>query len=427
MQTHDTRRVAVIGGVRIPFSRAYAGYADCTNQQMLTAALKAVVDRYELRGQRIGDVGAGAILKYSADWNLTREAVLGSGLARETPAFDLQRACGTSLETTIMIANKIALNQIDCGIAGGVDTISDAPVVYPREYQRILVQSARGRSLGARLKPWLRLRPKHFQPVLPAVVEPRTGLDMGQSTERMAKEWNIPRENQDRLALESHRKAAAAWDEGFYDDLVASFNGVTTDGNIRGDTSLEKLAELRAVYDRGPSGTLTAGNSTPLTDGAAAVLLSSEQWALDRGLPVQAWLTHARVAAVDYIDREGLLMAPAYAVSQMLEQAGRTLQDFSLYEIHEAFAAQVLATFKAWESPEFCRDRLGRDVPLGAIDRSRLNVKGGSIAIGHPFAATGARIVATLAKLLSQQGTGRGLISVCTAGGMGVTAILERD
>ncbi len=426
MYTKDVRRVAVIGGARIPFSRAYSGYADCTNQQMLTAAFKALVDRYGLAGQRLGDVAAGAILKYSADWNLTREAVLGSGLARETPALDLQRACGTSLETTILIANKIALGQIDCGIAGGVDTISDAPVVYPRDYQRILVESSRGRSLGERLKPWLRLRPRHFKPVLPAVVEPRTGLDMGQSTERMAKEWRIAREDQDALALESHRKAAAAWDEGFYADLVVAFNGLEFDDNIRRDTSMEKLAKLRTAYDRSAAGTLTAGNSTPLTDGAAAVLLASEGWARERGLPVQAWLTHGKVAAVDYIDGEGLLMAPAYAVSRMLEDASLSLQDFDLYEIHEAFAAQVLSTLKAWESSEYCRERLGRDAPLGSIDRAKLNVKGGSIAIGHPFAATGARIVATLAKLLSQRCTGRGLISVCTAGGMGVTAILER-
>lgn len=426
MNTRDLRRVAIVGGARIPFSRAYGSYTDCTNQQMLTAALKAVVERYGLEGLRLGDVGAGAVLKYSADWNLTREAVLGCGLARETPAFDLQRACGTSLETTIQIGNKIALGQIDCGIAGGVDTISDAPVVYPREYQRILVESSRGRSPGARLKPWLRLRPRHFKPVLPAVLEPRTGLNMGQSTELMAKEWQIGREDQDKLALESHRKAAAAWDEGFYADLVVEFNGAQQDDNIRRDTTLEKLAKLGPAYDRSPAGTLTAGNSTPLTDGAAAVLLASEDWARARNLPVQAYLRFGKVAAVDYIDGEGLLMAPAYAVSRMLEDANLGLGDFDLYEIHEAFAAQVLATLAAWESPEFCRERLGRSAPLGAIDRARLNVKGGSIAIGHPFAATGARIVATLAKLLAQKGAGRGLISVCTAGGMGVTAILER-
>ncbi|MGH8495538.1 MAG: acetyl-CoA C-acetyltransferase [Gammaproteobacteria bacterium] len=426
MHRKDARRVAIIGGARIPFSRAYGRYADRTNQQMLTAALKALVDRYDLAGKRLGDVAAGAILKYPADWNLAREAVLGSGLARETPAFDLQRACGTSLEAAILIGSKIALGQIDCGIAGGVDTISDAPVVYPREYQRILVESSKGRSLGERLKPWLRLRPRHFKPVLPAVVEPRTGLDMGRSTELMAKHWQIAREDQDRLALESHQKAAAAWDEGFFDDLVVEFNGLKSDDNIRRDTSMEKLAKLKPVYDRSAAGTLTAGNSTPLTDGAAAVLLASEDWARERGLPVQAWLTHGKVAAVDYIDGEGLLMAPAYAVSRMLEDVNLTLQDFDLYEIHEAFAAQVLCTLKAWKSPEYCRERLGRSEPLGSIDPSKFNIKGGSIALGHPFAATGARIVATLAKLLTQQGSGRGLISVCTAGGMGVTAILER-
>jgi len=350
--------------------------------------------------------------------------VLGSGLAPETPGLDLQRACGTSLEAAILVANKIALGQIDAGIAGGVDTVSDAPIVYSREYQQLLLASYRGRSLGERVRPWLGLRPRHFRPVLPGVVEPRTGLSMGESCEQMARDWQVTREEQDRLAFESHHRAAAAYDEGFYKDLVVEFEGLSVDNNLRRDTTPERLAKLRPAFAK--DGTLTAGNSTPMTDGAAAVLLASEDWARQRGLPVQAWLTFGKVAAVNFVGGEGLLMAPAFAVPRMLKDAGLGLQDFDYYEIHEAFAAQVLCTLKAWESPQFCREKLGLDAPLAAIDRAKLNVKGSSLAVGHPFAATGARIVATLARLLEQRGSGRGLISVCTAGGMGVTAILER-
>lgn len=420
----SVRRVAIVGGIRIPFARSMGAYAETGNQEMLTATLKALVERYNLRGERLGDVGAGAVLKHSQDFNLTRESVLDSGLAPETPAFDLQRACGTSLDTAIVIGLKIAAGQIDSGIAAGVDTASDVPIVYPQSYQRLLLRSSRGRSFGEKLAPWFGLRPRHFKPKLPGVGEPRTGLSMGQSCERMAKTWQISRAEQDQLAFESHRKATAAWDEGFYDDLVVEFRGVKQDNNIRRDTTLEKLAKLKPSFDA--DGTLTAGNSTPMTDGASSVLLCSEDWARSRGLPVLAWLTYGKYAAVDFVNEEGLLMAPAYGVPRMLADAGLRLQDFDFYEIHEAFEAQVLCTLKAWQSPEFCRERLGRAEPLGAIDRNKLNLKGGSVAMGHPFAATGARIVATLAKLLARKGSGRGLISICTAGGMGVTAILER-
>jgi acetyl-CoA C-acetyltransferase len=420
------RRVAIIGGARIPFARAHGAYASVGNQEMLTAAFKAVVDKFGLHGARLGDVGAGAVMKHSKDWGLVRECVLGSGLSAETPAFDLQRACGTSLETAIMIANKIALGQIDCGMAGGVDTVSDPPVVFSRDYQQILLHSFRARSLGQKIAPFLRLRPRHFKPVLPGVTEPRTGLSMGQSTEKMAQQWKISREEQDALALESHQRAAAAYEAGFYHDLTVEFLGLKMDNNVRRDTSMGKLATLKPAFDFSGRGTLTAGNSSPLTDGAAAVLLASEDWARARGLPVQAYLTYGKVAAVDFVNKEGLLMAPAYAVPAMLEDAGLKLQDFDYYEIHEAFAAQVLCTLKAWESAEYCRERLGLAEPLGSIDRTRMNVVGGSIAIGHPFAATGARIVATLAKVLERKNGRRGLISICTAGGMGVTAILER-
>ena len=420
------RRVAIIGGVRIPFARSYTAYAKASNQDMLTAALRAIVDRFKLQGQRLGDVAAGAVIKHPRDYNLTRECVLSSGLDPQTPAVDLQRACGTSLEAAILIGNKIALGQIDAGIAGGTDSISDAPITYPRSYQQLLLESARGRTFSQRVAPWLKLRAKHFKPVLPAVVEPRTGLSMGQSTEVMAKKWQISRQDQDQLAYESHMKAAAAWRDGFYDDLVVEFLGLKVDNNMRPDTTLEKLAKLRPSFDA--NGTLTAGNSTPLTDGSSAVLLASEDWATQHNLPVLAYLRYGKAWAVDFATgKEGLLMAPAYSVPAMLKDAGLTLQDFDYYEIHEAFAAQVLCTLKAWESAEWCREALGLSAPLGSIDRSKVNVKGGSIAIGHPFAATGTRIVSTLAKLLAGDPKAkRGLISACTAGGMGVTAIVER-
>jgi len=420
------RRVAIVGGVRIPFARSYTVYATASNQEMLTAALRALVERFKLHGERRGDVAAGAVIKHSKDYNLTRESVLAVGLDAQTPGLDLQRACGTSLEAAIAIGNKIALGQIDAGIAGGTDSISDAPIVYPRSYQQLLLASYRGRSAWQRVKPFFGLRPKHFRPVLPAVVEPRTGLSMGQSCELMAKRWQITRAEQDQLAFDSHIKAAAAWREGFYDELVVPFLGLKSDNNVRADTSVEKLAKLRPSF--AADGTLTAGNSTPLTDGASAVLLATPEWAAKRNLPVLGYLAYGKVWAVDYVSgHEGLLMAPAYAVPAMLRDANLTLQDFDYYEIHEAFAAQVLCTLKAWQTPEYCRDVLGLPGPLGAIDRSRLNVKGGSVALGHPFAATGTRILPTLAKLLAGNASARrGLMSVCTAGGMGVTAIVER-
>ena len=420
------RRVAIIGGTRIPFARSYTAYAKASNQDMLTAAFRGLVERFKLQGQRLGDAAAGAVIKHPKDYNLTREVVLSSGLDPQTPGVDLQRACGTSLEAAIMIGNKIALGQIDSGIAGGTDSISDAPISYPRSYQQLLLASARGRNFAQRVAPFLKLRPKHFKPVLPAVVEPRTGLSMGQSTELMAKRWQISRQDQDQLAYESHVKAAAAWKEGFYDDLVVEYGGLKTDNNVRADTSLDKLGKLKPSF--ADDGTLTAGNSTPLTDGASAVLLANPEWAAKRNLPVLAYLRYGKTWAVDFAGgKEGLLMAPAYAVPAMLRDAGLTLQEFDYYEIHEAFAAQVLCTLKAWESADYCRHVLGLPGPLGSIDRGKLNIKGGSVALGHPFAATGTRILASLAKILAGDANAkRGLISVCTAGGMGVTAIVER-
>lgn len=426
---NQVRRVAVLGGARIPFARGNSAYVGLGNQDLLTAALIGLVERFGLRGKRFGDVIGGAVIKHSKDFNLVRESLLSSGLDPHTPGLDVQRACGTSLEAAIEIGNKIALGQIDCGIACGVDSVSDPPIVYSKGYQQILLRAHRARSTLRRITPFLGLRPRHFIPVLPGTNEPRTHLSMGQSCELMAKRWNISRQDQDQLACDSHLKAAAAWSRGFFDDLVVPCNGLISDNNVRADSSLEKLAALKPAFDKSGSGTLTAGNSTPLTDGASAVLLASEEWAQTNKQPVLAWLTYGKQWAVDFASgAEGLLMAPAYAVPAMLTDAQLTLQDFDYYEIHEAFAAQVLCTLKAWESAEFCRDRLGLAQPLGSIERSKLNVNGSSLAIGHPFAATGTRIVATLAKMLANDATAkRGLISICTAGGMGVTAILERN
>ncbi|WP_336333524.1 acetyl-CoA C-acetyltransferase [Pseudomonas putida] len=420
-------RVAILGGNRIPFARSNGAYATASNQAMLTAALEGLIERYRLHGLRLGEVVAGAVLKHSRDMNLTRECVLGSRLAPQTPAYDIQQACGTGLEAALLVANKIALGQIDCGIAGGVDTTSDAPIAVNEGLRHILLQANRGKSLGERLKPFLKLRPHHLKPELPRNGEPRTGLSMGEHCERMAQAWHIGRVEQDELALLSHQKLAAAYAEGWQDDLLTPFLSLTRDNNLRPDLTLEQLAKLKPAFDRSGQGTLTAGNSTPLTDGASLVLLGSEEWAAQQGLPVLAYLVDGETAAVDFVTgREGLLMAPVYAVPRLLARNGLTLQDFDYYEIHEAFAAQVLCTLKAWEDADYCRERLGLDAPLGAIDRSKLNVKGSSLAAGHPFAATGGRILANLAKLLATAGKGRGLISICAAGGQGVTVIVER-
>jgi len=424
------RRVAILGGSRIPFARQGSAYAGASNQDMLTAAFRALVDKFNLKNQVIGEVAAGAVIKHSRDWNLARESTLGSGLHPTTPAYDLQRACGTSLSATIQLGYRIALGEIDCAIAGGVDSASDVPLAYGRKMRDIFLRSFKGRSFLERVRPWGSFRPGLLKPMPPSTGEPRTGMSMGQHCEEMVKEWQVSRREQDELALASHKNADAAWRAGFFRDLVVPFMGLEKDNNVRGDTSLEKLAQLKTAFDRSAAGTLTAGNSSPLTDGAAAVLLASEDWARSRGLKPLCYLTHSETAAVDYVGmagpKEGMLMAPAYAVARMLRRAGITLQDFEIYEIHEAFAGQVLCTLKAWNDDKFCKDRVGLTGKLGEIDRSKMNIKGGSVALGHPFAATGGRILATLAKIIDQHGGGRGLISICAAGGLGVTAILER-
>jgi acetyl-CoA C-acetyltransferase len=426
--TEGVRRVAVLGGSRIPFARQNGPYAKASNQDMLTATIDSLAERFHLQGEAVGEVAAGAVLKHSRDFNLTRESVLGSRLAAETPAYDVQQACGTGLEATILVANKIALGQIEVGIAGGVDTTSDAPLALNEDLRQTLLDFTRARSTPGRLKALSRLRPQQIVPEVPRNSEPRTGLSMGEHTAIMATDWGIGRAEQDELAVASHHRLAAAYDSGWMDDLVVAFLGQERDQNLRPDSSVEKLAQLKPVFG-GPEGTMTAGNSTPLSDGASTVLLASEEWAAAHDHPVLAYFSTAQTAAVDYVHKgEGLLMAPAYAMPKMLDRVGLTLQDFDFYEIHEAFAAQVLCTLKAWEDPVFCTEKLHRSEPLGAIDRDKLNVHGGSLGAGHPFGATGGRIVASLAKALSQKRSdppARGLISVCAAGGLGVTAILE--
>ncbi|MGB5938955.1 MAG: acetyl-CoA C-acetyltransferase [Rhodanobacter sp.] len=422
------RRVGVIGGVRIPFCRNNTAYADVGNFGMSVKVLGTLVERFGLHGVELGEVAMGAVIKHASDWNLAREALLSSGLAPTTPGITTARACGTSLDNTIIIANKIAAGQIEAGIAGGSDTTSDVPIVYGTRLRKRLLAMNRARTPLDKLRTALRgFSLRELKPSFPGVAEPRTGKSMGDHCEQMARTWHISREAQDRLALDSHHKLAAAYEAGFFEDLLVPFRGLKRDGFLRPDTTLEKLAALKPAFDKSSGhGTLTAGNSTGLSDGAAAVLLGSDAWAAQRGLKVQAYLRDAEVAAVDFVHGEGLLMAPTIAVPRMLARHGLSLQDFDYYEIHEAFAAQVLCTLRAWESADYCKQRLGLDAPLGSIDPDKLNVHGSSLAVGHPFAATGARIVATLAKLLEQKGSGRGLISICTAGGMGVTAILER-
>ena len=417
----------MVGGNRIPFARSNGPYRDASNQDMLTATLDGLVARFSLQGERLGEVVAGAVLKHSRDFNLTRECVLGSALDPATPAYDVQQACDTGLEAAILVANKIALGQVECGIAGGADTTSDAPIEINDDLRKILLELNATKTTAGRLRLIGRLRPGQIVPAIPRNAEPRTGLSMGEHCAITTREWGLTREEQDELAAGSHRKLAAAYDRGFFDDLMMPFRGLTRDENLRPDSTPEKLAKLSPVFGDGEDATMTAGNSTPLSDGASAVLLASDEWAGEHDLPVLAHVVDCETAAVDYVNgHEGLLMAPAYAAPRLLRRNGLTLQDFDFYEIHEAFAAQVLATLRAWEDPTFCRERLGLDEPLGSIDERKLNVNGSSLAVGHPFAATGARIVATLAKLLAERGSGRGLISICAAGGQGAVAILER-
>ena len=421
------RPVAILGGVRIPFCRQNTAYADVGNLGMSVRTLGALVERFGLHGQQLGEVAMGAVIKHPSDWNLAREATLSSGLSPLTPGLTLQRACGTSLDALVTVANKIALGQIEAGIGGGSDTTSDVPIVYGKSLRARLLAANRAKSMKERIAAFKGFRLSELKPEFPGVAEPRTGKSMGQHCEDMAREWNVSRDSQDVWAVSSHRKLAAAYERGFFADLVVPFRGVERDNILRPDSSLEKLATLKPAFDKASGrGTLTAANSTPLTDGAAAALLASDEWARAHGHAPLAWLRDAQVAAVDFVHGEGLLMAPTVAVAEMLGRNGLTLQDFDIYEIHEAFAAQVLCTLRAWESEDYCRERLGLDAPLGRIDPDKINPVGSSLATGHPFAATGARIVATVAKQLAERGGGRALVSICTAGGMGVVAIVER-
>ncbi|WP_072391831.1 acetyl-CoA C-acetyltransferase [Hyphomicrobium sp. CS1GBMeth3] len=418
------RRVGIVGGVRTPFCRSNTLYADLSNLDLMTAALNGLVEKYHLKGAHIDEVVGGAVVTHSKDWNLAREAVLGTKLAPSTPGITMQQACGTSLQAAAGIGAKIATGEIECGIAAGSDTTSDAPIVFSKKFSSRLIQLQQQKTALDKLRVFKGLSPRELAPQPPDVAEPRTGLTMGQHCELMAREWKIARQEQDRFAFESHRKGAEAYRSGYMDDLIVPTAGVFRDNNLREDISLDKLATLKTAFDKTDKGTLTAANSTPMTDGAACVLLASEEWAAKRGLAIQSYLSYTQTSANNFVAGEGLLMAPTIAVSKILDRAHLTLQDFDFYEIHEAFAAQVLATLKAWEDPAYCKSHLGKDEPLGSIDRAKLNVKGSSLAFGHPFAATGARVLANLSKLLADNG-GRGLISICTAGGMGVAAILE--
>jgi acetyl-CoA C-acetyltransferase len=420
------KKVAIINGSRTPFVKSMSEYQGASNQDLLSVAFNDLVSKSKLEGKLLGDVIMGTVMNHPFDWNLAREVVLGSKLAAETPGLNIQRACGTGLEAANLVALKISSGQIEVGIAGGSDTNSDIPLIGQRKLTHFLIKLQNARSLPEKLKILAGFNPLLLKPQVPAVKEPRTGLSMGEHCELMVKEWQISREEQDELAYQSHQNAARAYTEGFHDDLIAPFRGVNKDTITRKDTSREKLAKLRPAFDKTSTGTLTAGNSTPLTDGASAVLLASEDWARQNELKPLAYLVDCEVAAVDFVNGAGLLMAPTVAVARLLERNNLTFRDFDFYEIHEAFAGQVLCTLKAWESAEYCQQVLGASGPLGSIDRTKMNVKGGSLALGHPFAATGGRIIATAGKILQQHGKGRALISICTAGGMGVAAILER-
>ncbi len=422
----EMKKVAILAGSRTPFVKSMTAYQGASNQDLLGTAFNALVAKTNLDGKLLGDVIAGTVMNHPFDWNLTREVVLGSKLNSQTPGLNIQRACGTGLEAANLIALKIAAGQIDVGIAGGSDTNSDIPLIGQRKLTHFLIRLQNAKSFLEKMKILGSFNPRLLKPQVPAVKEPRTGLSMGEHTELMVKQWGITRQEQDQLAFDSHQKASKAYEEGFHDELITEFRGLKKDPITRKDTTIEKLAKLKPAFDRSDKGTLTAGNSTPLTDGASVVLLSSEKWAQENGLEPMAYFVDAEVAAVDFVNGAGLLMAPTLAVSRLLKRNNLSLQDFDFYEIHEAFAGQVLCTLKAWESAEYCKKELGRNAPLGSIDRSKMNVKGGSLALGHPFAATGGRIVATAAKILKEKGKGRVLISICTAGGMGVAAIIER-
>lgn len=422
----EIKKVCIVAGSRIPFCRSGSTYMGLSNKQLMSTAMKDLVKKLSLEGKSVGEVALGAVSKHAADFALARECVVESGLSFDTPAFDVQKACGTSLEAAILLGNKIALGQIDCAIAGGVDTNSDVPVEFQKTFSDRLLKLNGAKTFQQRLSAFKGFSPKELLPKLPAVKEARTGKSMGQSCEDMAKTWNISRHDQDQLAFDSHQKAEQAYLDGFYDDLVTECAGIRKDNIVRASTTIDKLNSLRTAFDKSDKGTLTAGNSSPLSDGASCVFLCNEDYAKENGLKVMAYLTYSQSAAVNYIDDEGLLMAPAYAVPKLLKQAGISLQDFDFYEIHEAFSAQVLCTMKSWEDEKFCKEKLGLDSALGEIDRTKLNIKGGSVALGHPFAATGSRIITSLAKMIDEKGSGRGLISICTAGGMGVTAIIEK-
>ncbi|MFK8136723.1 MAG: acetyl-CoA C-acetyltransferase [Bdellovibrionales bacterium] len=422
-----TRRVAILGGKRIPFQRSFGPYMGKSNNELMGSALSALVQNFKLQGKELGEVAIGAVMKHAADWNLARNVVVESELHQNTPGLTITRACGTSLDAANEIAMKISLGQIEVGIAGGTDTNSDPPIEFKKSFAMKLLGLQAAKTTGAKISAALKIGISDLKPNVPSVLEPATNKSMGQSCEDMAKTWGVTREEQDQLAFDSHQKAAKAYEEGFYKDQVVEFNGKSVDGILRADTTKEKLAKLRTVFDKSEKATLTAGNSTALTDGASCVLLASEDWAKDNGFEVLAYLDFVQNAAVDFVKDEGLLMAPAYAVPKMLKKAGLNLQDFDYYEIHEAFAAQVLCTLKAWEDEKFSREKLNWDGALGSIDRSKLNVKGSSLAVGHPFAATGTRILDSAAKLLQEKGSGKVLISICTAGGMGTTAIVSKD
>jgi acetyl-CoA acyltransferase len=423
--TPPGRRVAIVAGVRTPFARSGTAFKDVPAVALARHAARELLYRTEIDPGEVDEVVVGQVVPSVLTPNVAREVSLLPQFPRTIPAYTLNRACASSAQAITNAADQIALGHADVVVAGGVESLSDIPVLHSRRMSQLLVEAGRARTMSQRLAVMARIRPRDLVPVTPAIAEPSTGESMGQSAEKMAKENGIAREAQDRLALRSHERAAAATSDGrLTADIVPWFGRddvVATDNGIRADTSLEQLAKLRPVFDRA-YGTVTAGNSSPLTDGAAMVLLMAEETARALGYRPLAYLRSYAVSAVD--PGWQLLMGPAYAVPKALERAGIAWQDVGLFEIHEAFAAQVLSNAQAWASPEW-GEKLGLDGPLGEVDWSCANVMGGSIAIGHPFGATGARLVTQLAGEMRRRGVEFGLVSICAQGGMGHALVLE--
>ena len=420
------RRVAIVDGCRTPFAKAGTAFREISAVELGKVSVRELISRADLDVNEIDHVVYGTVIQSVQEPNIAREVTLGSGIPATVPSFTVGRACASSNQAITSAAEQIALGMADVVIAGGAESLTDVPILFSDEMRDALVAASKARSLGDRLKAFASVRPRHLAPITPAIAEPTTGLTMGQSAEKMAQENGISREEQDRWALRSHQLAWAATEDGRLTREIAPVyvDGVpvTRDNGIRGDTSLEKLAQLKPAFDR-QYGTVTAGNASPLTDGASAVLLMSEEKARELGYEPLGYIRGYAYAALAPADQ--LLQGPVFAVPVALERAGVTMGDIDLMDMHEAFAAQVLSNMQWMQSKKIAEERLGLSAPIGLPDEDRINVMGGSIAIGHPFGATGGRITVTLLNELRRRGQSLGLITVCAAGAMGFAMVVE--